>query len=606
MNEDATMNEEAGPYAGLDRFDCRQRLVEDLGREGLLVKTEPHRYAPGRCYRCKTLIEPRVSEQWFVHTKPLAEPAIRAVREGRIRIIPKRFEKVYFNWMENIHDWCISRQLWWGHRIPVWSCDECGKLSVTAEESLATCQHCGSANIHQDEDVLDTWFSSALWPFSTLGWPDDTEDMRYFYPTTVMETGYDILFFWVARMIMMGLEMTGDIPFRLVYLHGLIRDEYGRKMSKSLGNVIDPLEVIEEYGTDALRFTLLTGSTPGSDMKLSLERVEAARNFANKIWNAARFVLAHINDQIPNPNRSFLPKSRTSRAKSILSGIHVTSVEKNWSLPERWILSRHNRLIKEVTRLIEEYQFGEAGRQIHDFLWGEYCDWYIEISKTRLYGDDEEAKKMARRVLLYVLERTMRLLHPFMPFITEEIWQHLPHEGEAIIVAPWPEADESLIDEGTEREMELIKEIVHSIRSARADYNVEPSRRIEALIAAGERYELLMEQREVLISLAGLDKEKLTIEPILEEKPTKALASVVGPVEIYLPLAGMVDLERERERLKKEIARIEAELARAEELLADEEFLKKAPPKVVEREREKLADYKGRLEKLEGRLQSLD
>jgi valyl-tRNA synthetase len=430
--------------------------------------------------------------------------------------------------------------------------------------------------------------------------------MRYFYPTSVMETGYDILFFWVARMIMMGLEMTGDIPFRVVYLHGLIRDEHGRKMSKSLGNVIDPLDVIEQYGTDALRFTLLTSGTPGSDMKLSLQRVEAARNFANKIWNAARFVLAHINDQIPNPNRSFLLKSCTSRAKSILSGIHVPSVEKNWSLPERWILSRHNRLIKDVTRLIEEYQFGEAGRQIHDFLWGEYCDWFIEISKIRLYGKDETAKEMTRRVLIHVLEQTLRLLHPFMPFVTEEIWQHLPHEGEALIVAPWPEADESLIDEKVEREMELVMEIVHSIRSARADYNVEPSRRIEASIAAGERYELLTEQGDILISLAGLDEEKLTIAPILEEKPTKALALVVGPVEIYLPLAGMVDLARERERLAKEIASIEAELARAEELLANEEFLKKAPPQVVEREREKLASYKERLGKLERRLRSLE
>ncbi|MEA3459515.1 MAG: valine--tRNA ligase [Chloroflexota bacterium] len=592
MNEDATMNEEAGPYAGLDRFECRERMVEDLEKEGLLVKVEPHLHSPGRCYRCKTLVEPRISEQWFVRTKPLAEPAIRAVRERRIRIIPKRFEKVYFNWMENIRDWCISRQLWWGHRIPVWYCDDCGQMSVTAEETLEACQHCGSRNIHQDEDVLDTWFSSALWPFSTLGWPDDTEDLRYFYPTTVMETGYDILFFWVARMIMMGLEMTGREPFRVVYLHGLIRDEHGRKMSKSLGNVIDPLVVMDEYGTDALRFTLLTGSTPGNDMKLSLERVEGNRNFANKIWNAARFVLAQMtNNQIPNPNRS-------------LDIGHC-------SLPERWILSRHNRLVKEVTRLIEDYQFGEAGRLIHGFLWGEFCDWYIEISKIRLYGEDEEARDIARWVLFYVLERTMRLLHPFMPFVTEEIWQHLRSSkqmggelSESIMIAPWPEVDEALLDEEAEKEMGLVMEAVRAIRNARAEYKVEPGRRIEALIAAGEKFDLLEGQQDVLISLARLDAEKLRLARTLPERPARALTLVVGDGEIYLPLAGMVDLEAERKRLRSEIEELEEKIARSEELLAKEDFLVKAPAEVVEREKEKLAGYRQKWGKLKKRLRN--
>jgi len=584
MDEDATMNEEAGTYAGFDRFECRRRMVEDLAREGLLVKVEGHRHAPGRCYRCRTLIEPRISEQWFVRTKPLAEPAIEVVREGRIRIIPKRFEKIYFNWMENIRDWCISRQLWWGHRIPVWYCNDCGQMSVTAEETLESCQHCGSGNIHQDEDVLDTWFSSALWPFSTLGWPDDTEDMRYFYPTSVMETGYDILFFWVARMVMMGLAMTGEIPFRTVYLHGLIRDERGRKMSKSLGNVVDPLVVMDEYGTDALRFTLTTGSTPGNDMSLSMQRVEAARNFANKIWNAARFVLAQMtDDQIPNPNWSL--------------------VIGHWSLPERWILSRHNRLVKEVTRLMDNYQLGEAGRQIHDFLWGEYCDWYIEISKIRLYGGDERAKEVALQVLLHVLERTLRLLHPFMPFVTEEIWQHLRGERgegreESIMIAPWPEADEEAIDEEAEGQMGLIMDIVRAIRNARTEYGVEPSRRIEAIIAAGGQRGLVASQADVIAALARVGADKLHIEERLEGRPTRASALVVGGVEVYLPLAGMVDLERERERLAKEMEGVKGEIARAEKLLADEEFLAKAPPQVVGREREKLAGYREKWDKL--------
>jgi len=595
MHPNATMNEEAGPYAGLDRFACRERLVEDLKREGLLVKVEPHRYAPGRCYRCGTLIEPRISIQWFVKIRPLAEAALAAVREGRIRIIPERFTKVYYNWLENIRDWCISRQLWWGHRIPVWYCDDCGGETVEVEDPKR-CAHCGSERIHQDEDVLDTWFSSGLWPFSTLGWPEETEDFRYFYPTTVRETAYDILFFWVAREIMLGLAMTGREPFRIVYLHGLIRDEKGQKMSKSKGNVIDPVEVMDQYGTDALRFTLLTGSSPGNDLKLSMQWVEAGRNFANKLWNAARFVLANLEER---------PEERPW--EELRSGTQ-------W-LPERWILSRQNRLIAEVTDLIEDYQFGEAGRRIHDFLWGEYCDWYIEISKTRLYGPNEEAKQMARQVLVRVLEQTLRLLHPFMPFITEEIWQHLRQAwasetarwSEALIVAPWPRADESLIDKEAEEGMELVMSVVRAIRNARAEYEVEPARRIEAIIVAEEYRELMAAQAPVLAFLARLDEEKLRILDTMPERPLQALHLVPhSGIEVHLPWAGMMDIEKERARLSRELERLKAEMARTEALLANPDFLKKAPSHLVEKERAKLEERRARRERLEERLKQLE
>jgi valyl-tRNA synthetase len=596
MNDDATMSELAGPYAGQGTYECRRNIVTDLEKEGLLVRIEDHQHALGHCQRCDRVIEPRLSTQWFVKIKPLAEAAIDAVRDGRIHIIPERFNKVYFHWMENIRDWCISRQLYWGHRIPVWYCDDCDELTVTMEDPTS-CQACGSTNIRQDPDILDTWFSSALWPFSTLGWPDDTEDLRTFYPTTVLETGYDILFFWVARMIMMGLECAGDIPFHYVYLHGMVRDEWGQKMSRSKGNTIDPLEVIDEYGSDALRFTLLTGSTPGSDVNLSLTRVESNRNFANKMWNAARFVISalaakRLSDQAFQPFDAETPR----RDDALM-------------LPDRWILSRHNRLISNVTRLMEDWQFGEAGRQIYDFLWGEYCDWFLEISKIRLYGEDEEPKDTVRQVLVHVLDRTLRLLHPFMPFVTEEIWQHLKRSGtreqwpEALIVAPWPEAGP--MDEAAEAEMALIMEMVRAIRNARAEYQVEPGRRIEAIIATGEEYELLTDQRDTLVSLARLNADKLHIARTLETKPTQALALVVGGVEIYLPLAGMVDLAKERQRLTAEIEEVSKGIAGSEKLLTNEDFLAKAPAQVVERERDKLSDYRQRQAKLQERLRSL-
>ncbi len=591
MNDDGTLNEEAGPYAGMDRLDARRKLVEDLDNEGLLVKIDPYTHALGHCQRCHTVVEPRVSTQWFVKIKPLADPAIAAVRDGRIRFVPERFTRVYYNWMENIRDWCISRQLWWGHRIPVWYCDECGTMTASTEEALKACPKCGSARVHQDPDVLDTWFSSGLWPFSTLGWPEDTEDLRYFYPTDVMETAYDILFFWVARMIMQGLEMTGEIPFHTVYLHGLIRDEHGAKMSKSKGNVVDPLVVIEDYGADALRFALLTGSTPGNDMKLSTQKVEAARNFANKLWNATRFVLGNLR---PEYGVEELGRAAAEwKANPALL-----------SLPERWILSRHNRLILEVNRQIEQFQFGEAGRALYEFLWGEFCDWYIEIAKVPLNSADAATAQRTRHVLVYVLERTLRLLHPLMPFVTEEMWQHLPHEGEALIIAPWPEADPP--DEAAEAEMGPVMEMVRAIRNARAEYEVEPSRAIAATVVAGDKAELVAAHADILTRLARIDPERLRIASTLAEKPGKALALVVSGYEVFLPLAGLVDVERERARLGTESATLEREIGRAEKLLANPGFTSKAPPEVVEKERAKVEDYRQRLLKLAERLRALE
>ncbi len=576
MNPDGTMSEEAGPYAGLDRYEARERLLADLEKNGLLIKIEDHLHAPGRCQRCHTMIEPLISEQWFIKIKPLAERALDAVRKGRIEIIPERFTKVYYNWLENIRDWCISRQLWWGHRIPVWYCNDCQEVIASIDEPRE-CTSCKGTNLRQDPDILDTWFSSALWPFSTLGWPDDTEDLRYFYPTTVMETAYDILFFWVARMIMMGLECAGDIPFHIVYLHGLVRDEYGEKMSRSKGNVIDPLEVMDEYGTDALRFTLMTGSTPGNDMRLSLQQVEASRNFANKIWNAARFVTSNLPEEYDSPDPALWEGDLTP--------------------PDRWLLSRHNRLIGEVNRLMEGYQFGEAGRQIYEFLWGEYCDWYIEASKVALYGDDERAKERTRHVLVYVLERTLRLLHPFMPFVTEEIWQHLPYEGESLMIAPWPEAGP--VDEGVERAQETLWEHIRVIRNWKAEERLEPRVVPLAHTETGDLHELFMGERATFERLAGVQEQDWV--PALT-KPLDGPTIVTGPFSTVLEIE--IDKGKERERLSKELERVEKEIARAVALLANEKFTTKAPPEVVDREREKLARFeeekKRLLEKLEG------
>jgi len=588
MTDTAQMNELAGPYAGQDRFECRENVVADFEKEGLLVKIEPYFHAVGTCERCHTDIEPRISTQWFVNVEPLAEAAMEAVRDGRTTIIPEREEQRFFHWMENIRPWCISRQLWWGHRIPVWYCDDCGEQTSEVIDPSA-CAHCGSANIHQDEDVLDTWFSSGLWPFSTLGWPEAcAPDYRRYYPTDMRETAYEILFFWVAREMMLGIEMTGQTPYATVYLHGLVRNEEGKKVSKSMENIdeYDPLNIIEKYGSDALRYTQLTSSTPGLDMSLDLRRLEGARNFTNKIWQAARFVLSNC------------PASNVQRPTSDIGLGNL--------LVDRWILSRLTHLTQSVERLFENYQYGEAGRQINDFLWNEYCDWYIEASKVRLYSDAAD-KDVPRAVLLHVLETALRLLHPFMPFVTEAIWQVLPNaarEGETLMLARWPEPDAALFDDEAEGQMELLMELVRSIRNRRAEYDVTPGKRIPALIATGDGAGWLDEQRALLCSLAKLDPDQLTIQAALEPSE-QAATIVVGETVCYLPLAALVDLDAERERLSKGLSEIEGRIARSEGLLAGE-FAQKAPAHVVQRERDKLADLQAERTKLVERLAALE
>jgi valyl-tRNA synthetase len=567
LNKDATLNENAGPYAGMERFEAREAMWADMEQAGLTIKTEPYTHTVPVAQRGGELIEPMISTQWFADVSGPAQMALDAVHEGRIEIVPERFIKVWDHWLENIQPWCISRQLWWGHRIPAWHCAACGHITVTREDPDA-CANCGSTDIEQDPDVLDTWFSSGLWPFSTLGWPEDTPDLERYYPTTMMETGYDILFFWVARMAMMGLSLTGQVPFHTVYLHGLVRDAHGQKMSKTKGNVIDPIEVMDEFGTDALRFTLLTGSTPGNDMNLSIERIEANRNFANKIWNAARFLIGNLEGEHP-------------------TGAPPTD---GLALADRWILSRLHHLIAEVNRLFDGYQYGEAGRQIYDFLWSEYADWYIEISKNALYGEDEAAKSRARHILAYVLDMCLRMLHPYVPFVTEEIWGHIPHEGEALMLASWPEADDRFFDAGAEDEMGLLMGLIRGIRNARAEYKVDPSRRVGALIEAGDAADVLDGQREAFTRLANVDPDDLRIAPALDAPPEQAATATVDGVTVFLPLAGMVDLTAERERIRGELADVETRIAESEKLLANEGFTANAPEAVVQRERDKLAD----------------
>jgi len=584
LNLDATMNENTGPYDGLDRFACRQAILSDLEKDGLLVKVEPYVHSVGHCDRCQTVIEPLASKQWFIKTQPLAQAGIKAVVDGRISIIPERFTKVYLNWMENIRDWCISRQLWWGHRIPVWYCHDCGELTVTVDDAKS-CSHCGSTNIEQDPDVLDTWFSSALWTHSTLGWPDDTEDLRYFYPTAVMETGYDILFFWVARMIMMGLEDTGDIPFQTVYLHGLVRDEKGEKMSKVRGNVLNPIDTLEKYGTDALRFALSTGTSPGNDIKLAPSRLEAGRNFANKLWNATRFVVRSIESD-------------------------GTDMKIRWDLlpvEDRWILSRLNRTISSVTSLMEDFQFGEAQRQIHDFLWGEFCDWYVELAKIRLRSAQEVLSPIP--VLVHVLETSLRLLHPYMPFVTEELWQNLKQRlssdwqaTESIMVAAYPKAEDTAIDPDSERVMESVIEVIRSIRNVRVQYKVESTRRIEAQIYGGELTSAIVSYSQAIQTLARV--RPVTFLDSRRESPSdeNTLVLMLKEADVVIPLGGMVNLEAERERLRKEIEESQADVARLEARLKDRAFLTKAPAAVVDKERQKLVVNKGKLERLKEQL----
>jgi valyl-tRNA synthetase len=581
MAPDGTMNENAGKYQGMDRLECREALVADFDREGYLVKVEDHLHAVGHCSRCDTTIEPLLSKQWFVRMKPLAEPALEAVRQGQIRFVPERFTKIYCDWLENIRDWCISRQLWWGHRIPVWYCQDCDEI-IASREDLNQCPHCGG-EVEQDPDVLDTWFSSALWPFSTLGWPDATEDLNYFYPTSVLVTGRDIIFFWVARMIFMGLEFMQEEPFREVLIHGLVLDSQGRKMSKSLGNGIDPLEVIEEYGADTLRFMLMTSTTPGNDMRFYWERVENCRNFANKIWNASRFALMNLTD--------FQPE-----------GIEEDQLA--YSMADRWILSRLNRTIARVTEELEEYQLGEAATTLYEFIWGEFCDWYIEMIKPRLYAkEDGEGRRTSQYVLWKVLETTLRLLHPFMPFITEEIWQHLPHGGPSICVAPWPEAGDT--DPAVEEEMERIMAVIRGVRNIRAEMNIPPGKKVPVVIQAPAGLQSQLEAGIPYITqLAGVGT--VTMQEPVTEKPRQAAAAMVGGVEVYVPLEGLIDIDKEIARLRKEEQNLVKEVERVTKKLQNENFLAKAPAEVVAKEREKEKEYREKLAKVRERIALLE
>ena len=597
LDREAKVTAAGGPYAGLDRFVCREKLWADMKAAGLVIKEEPYTLNIPRTERGGEIVEPMISEQWFVKIEPLAKPALDAVRDGRIRIIPERFEKVYYNWLENIKDWCISRQLWWGHRIPVWYCADCGGRTCTREDPTA-CEKCGSKNITQDPDVLDTWFSSGLWPFSTLGWPEETPDYKYFYPTTMMETGYDILFFWVARMIMDGLEFTGQVPFESVYLHGLVRNEAGEKMSKSKGTGSDPLPVMDEFGTDALRFTLLVGSTPGNDTNLSLKKVEGNRNFANKIWNAGRFVVSAVNTLTMDDGR--------------LSADDKTVPE--WTLADSWIWARMRSMLREVERLFAAYQYGEAGRQIYEFFWSDYADWYVEVAKQQLAQGGARAKQTAR-ALVYVLDVCLRLLHPFTPFVTEELWGHLRRAvagspladivenwPEALIIAPWPEMiPEEGWEAGKKEAFSLVQEIIRSIRNLRAERKVSPAKRIPAGIAAGAKYDLLKDQSGVITALAGLDPAGLTILDTLEPAKSEEIVLVVGSVEVHIPLARMVDMDAERQRLEKELAGVQAQVERLEKLLASD-FANKAPEPVVHKERERLAGLQATSDKLKSQL----
>lgn len=579
MSDDGRMNENSGRYQGLDRYEARRAVVEDLKSEGLVEKIEVHIHNVGHCYRCDTIVEPLVSKQWFVKMEPLAKPAIEAVLDGRIKFVPQRFANIYFNWMKNIKDWCISRQLWWGHRIPAYYCSQCGNTMVARQRPDA-CDKCGSNDIEQDPDVLDTWFSSALWPFSTLGWPEHTPELAYFYPTDVLVTGYDIIFFWVARMIFSGLEHMGDVPFRYVLIHGIVRDDEGRKMSKSLGNGVDPLEVVDKYGADALRFTLVTGNAPGNDMRFYWDKVEASRNFANKIWNAARFVLMNLKDQrISKPDENKL------------------------SLPDKWILTRYNQVVDEVTANLERFELGLAAQKLYDFIWSEYCDWYIELSKVQLQRGGE-ARDTSLYVLTYVLDGIMRLLHPFMPFITEEIWQHLPDTGATIMLAPWPEADGRYAFENSIEDMASVMDIIQSIRNIKAEMNVEAGRKPKVVLVTAQPYAAFFsDNAEFIERLAGIGQ--LNIRADKAGIPADAVSAVTGRAEIYIPLGELVDKEKEIARLEKEYTALRNELTKVENKLSNEGFLTKAPPAIVQAERDKADQYKAMMSKLQERIEHL-
>ncbi|MBO4880643.1 MAG: valine--tRNA ligase [Firmicutes bacterium] len=585
IDEKAKMTAAAGKYEGMDRYECRKVWVADLEAAGFLVKVEKMVIPTGECYRCHTVVEPRISEQWFVKMKPLAEPAIAAVRSGETKFVPERFDKTYFHWMEDIKDWCISRQLWWGHRIPAYYCEQCGEM-IVAKEEPSVCPKCGCTHFHQDEDVLDTWFSSALWPFSTLGWPENTEDLKKFYPTNALVTGYDIIFFWVARMIFSGIEVMGKTPYEYVLIHGLVRDAQGRKMSKSLGNGIDPLEVIDTYGADALRFMLLSGISPGSDIRYQVEKVEGARNFANKLWNASRFAIMNIKDEEGN----FLPMADEATAKL--------------QAEDRWILQTVNDALPEINTNMERFEFALAAQKIYELIWGEFCDWYIELIKPRLYGADEDDKASARYCLVKCLKSMLKLLHPFMPFITEEIWGFLPREEGAkqfLMLESWPEYDPSMNYEEDKQVLNLSMDIIRAIRGIRHEAEALPSRKLHAVILAEEGQKATAQAGERYIMTLG-NLEGISWIASKDELPEETMSAALPGVEVYVPLDDLMDYEAEYARLKKEEERLTKEVARVTNQLANEKFVSRAPAHVIQAERDKLAGYEDMLAKTLARL----
>ena len=572
IDEDAKIIN-GGKYDGMDRYECRKAIVADLEEQGYLVKVEPYSHNVGCCYRCGTVVEPLTSPQWFVKMKPLAKKAIEVVKDGRIKFVPERFSKTYLNWMENVHDWCISRQLWWGHQIPAWYCDDCGEITVSREDATE-CAHCRSKNIHRDEDVLDTWFSSALWPFSTMGWPEKTPELDYWYPTTVMVTGYDIIFFWVARMIFSAMEHLDVIPFETVFIHGLVRDSQGRKMSKSLGNGIDPLEMCDQFGADALRFNLITGNSPGNDMRFYVEKCEAMRNFCNKIWNASRFVMMNLTIE-----RCELPEKL--------------------EIEDKWILSKLNNVVKEVCDNMDSFDLGVAAGKIYDFIWDSYCDWYIELTKPRLNGDDEQSKLAAQKVLLYVLIEILKLLHPFMPFITEEIWQALPHEGEALMIERYPEFREELSFPADEENFEMVMNAIRAVRARRSEMNVPPSRKAHLIIAT-EKAAAFEAGLSYIRKLAYASE--VSVLPLPPEKTDGMVSVVTDNACLFMPMAELVDMEKEKARMEKELANAEKQLAGQIAKLSNENFVTRAPEAVVNVEREKKAKLEALIENLKASL----
>ena len=582
FDEEFKMNNLVPEYKGMDMYEAREKIVERLQKEGYLVKIEDYNHNVGKCYRCHHTIEPHISEQWFVKMEPLAKPAIEAVRTGKVEFVPERFDKIYYNWMENIQDWCISRQLWWGHRIPAYYCQKCGEVIVSKEEPHK-CTKCGSTNLKQDEDTLDTWFSSALWPFSTLGWPEQTEDYKYFYPTSTLVTGYDIIFFWVARMIFSALEHTGQVPFDKVFIHGIVRDSLGRKMSKSLGNGIDPLEIIAKYGTDALRFSLVLGISPGNDIRYMPEKLESASNFANKLWNASKFVLSNM------------PKDGSKLAEDRLP--------ENLCYEDKWILSKLNKLVKEVTNNLENFELGIATQKVYDFIWNEFCDWYIEMVKSRLYDENCTTKFAAQYTLNKVLKDSLKLLHPVMPFVTEKIYMQLYHNDESIMISKWPEYTESLSFEKEEEQVEKLKTIIVGIRNLRTNLNVHPSKKSKLIFVTKTANDMLKES-SAMIQKLGFANE-IDIQENKENIPQNAMSVLADGIEVYIPFEELVDLEAEKQRLQGEREKLLSEVARGEKMLSNPGFVNKAPEAKINEEKAKLAKYKEMLEKVEERLKSL-